>query len=155
MVAPPPCRRLGEKLAGHALQLTVGADVLEKVSIGTEADAAALDVRRRLESLQRDDTLREALAVEVHLQRADLLQHDTLALEQVRLDELLGGGQHSHDVGLGGRGGKLNVLAQRLEVVVTGLHGAVSGVVNALGAAGVGTTHNLISNRHSTQDLDS
>ena len=67
------------------------------------------------------------------------------------LDELLGGGEDGHGVGFRHGGGVLDVLGEALEVVVAGLHGAVGGVVDALGTSRVGATHNLISYRHSTK----
>ena len=141
---------LRQKFAGHALQLAVHADVLEEVGLGTEADVHLLDVRAGVERIQRDDALGESLAGDVGLEGADLREHDALALQQVRLDELLGGCQHGHDVGLGGGGGKLDVLGERLEVVIAGLHGAVGGVIDALGTSRVGATHDLVSDRHNS-----
>ncbi len=139
---------LRQEFAGHALQVAVHADVLEEVGLGTEADVHLLDVRAGVERIQRDDALGETLAGDVGLEGADLREHDALALQQVRLDELLGGCQHGHDVGLGGSGGELDVLGEALEVVVAGLDGMIGGVVDALGTLGIGALDDLISNRH-------
>ncbi len=139
---------LRQQLTRHALQLAVHADVLEKVGLGAEADVYLLDVAGGLEGVGGDDALREALAADVGLKGTDLREHDALALEQVRLDELLGGGQHGNDVGLGGGGGKLDVLGEGLEVVVAGLDGMVGGVIDALSTLGIGALDDLISDRH-------
>ncbi len=139
---------LGQEFAGHALQLAVHADVLEKVGLGAEADVHLLDVRAGLERIGGDDALGETLAGDVRLKGTDLAQHNALALQQVRLDELLGGGEHGHDVGLGGGGGELDVLGEALEVVVAGLDGMVGGILDALGTLGIGALDDLISDRH-------
>ena len=139
---------LRQEFTRHALQLAVHADVLEKVGFGAEADVHLLDVAGGLERVGGDDTLREALAADVGLKGTDLREHDALALEQVRLDELFGGGQHGNDVGLGGGGGKLDVLGEGLEVVVAGLDGMVGGVIDALSTLGIGALDDLISDRH-------
>ena len=139
---------LRQQSAGDALEAAVRANVAEQLGVGTEADAHALDEGGGIERVGGDDRLGEALRTNVGLQRADLLEHDALTLEQVGLDVLLRGGEDRDDVGLGGGGGKLDVFGELGEVVITGLLGAVGGILDALGALGVGATHNLIRNRH-------
>jgi len=144
---PRSCLR--EQFARYALQLAVRTDVREQLNIGTEADADALDVRRGIERIGGDDALGEALRANVRLQCANLLEHDALALQEVRLDVFLGSGENSHDVGFGDRGGKLDVFGKLTEVIVAGFDGMVGGVIDALATLRVGATHNLVSDRHS------
>ena len=137
------------QVAGDALHAVAGADVLEQVGLGAEADADTVDVARRIEVSTRDLALLEALAAEIHLEGAELVEHDALAGEQSLLDVFLRGGEHRNNIGFCNSRCKLNVLSEGLEIVVAGLHGAVAGVVDAFVTCGIGAGNNFVSNSHS------
>ncbi len=113
-----------------------------------EADADLLDVGRGIEIVRADDGLRETLAADLGLERAELVEDDALTLKQMALDKLLHGGEDGDNVGLGGRGGELDVVGNRLEIVVAGLLGAVGGIVYSFTTLRVGALDDLIRNRH-------
>ena len=137
------------QVAGDTLHGVLGADVLEQVGLGAEADADAVDVRSGVERGAGHRGLTEAAALEVHLEGTELVQHDALAGEQTLLDVFLGGRQYGHDVGFRDGRCELNVLSESLEVIVAGLHGAVTGVVDAFVTCGIGAGNHFVSYSHS------
>ena len=137
------------QLAGYSLHGVLSADVLEQVGLGAEADADTVNVARRVEVSAGHRGLTEAAALQIHLEGAQLIEDDALTSEQTFLDVLLGSGKHSDNVGFRDGSGKLDVLGERLEIVVTRLHGTTSSVIDALITGRIGTSNNFVSNSHS------
>ena len=140
------------QVAGDALHGVAGADVLEQVGLGAEADADTVNVAGRIERGAGHRGLTEAAALDVHLEGTELVEHDALAGEQTLLDIFLGRGKHSHDIGFCNGRSKLNVLSESLEIVVAGLHGAVAGVVNAFVTCRIDAGNNFVGNSHNKNE---
>jgi len=141
-------RRLVHQVRRFAFQALEHPDVLHQLDVGMEADADLLDVGGGIEVVRTDGGLGEALAADLGLERAELVEDDALSLQQMAFDELLHGGEDGHDVGLGGRGGELDVIGQQLEVVVARLLGTVGGILYTFATLRVGAFDDLIHNRH-------
>ena len=97
----------------------------------------ALDHRRGRELLVGDSLFGVALALQRHLQTAEVVEHHHLALGERFGDMLLHAQEHSATVGLRHGGAVVDTAGQLLEGELTRLDGLTMVVVGALGTLGV------------------
>ena len=102
------------------MQLDTAGNVVLEALLGTEDNLVSLDHHRGREVAGSHRILGEALALDGHLQAAEVLQHHYLTAKQRTGDEGLDAGEHSHRIGLGNGSGVRDVRSQVLERVVRG-----------------------------------
>ena len=116
-------------LARDALELELLANLLLESGFGTEDNLPVPDHLGGLELGVGEGLLVVALALERHLEAADVFEHYDLSLIEGFDDVLLHALEHGIAVGGGHGGGVVDTLGKLLEVELTGLHGSALEVV--------------------------
>ena len=131
--------RLGlcQCLTRDSLQLEVLGDLLFESGVGTEDDAVALDHRCGRELLVGEGLCGVALALERHLESAEVLEHHHLTFGERLDDVVLHALEHRVAVRLGDGGAVVDASGELLHGEFTGLDGLGVIVVGALGTLGV------------------
>ena len=146
----PLLRGLRHRIARDTLVADTLGEFLLELGLGAEVHMPALDHLRGSEILALQGSLGEALGGESHDERAELVEHHATTVEERLHDEGFDTGEHCHGVTLGAGGGKGDVVRQVLEIIVTGLHGTGSEVVDTILAVRVLAFSNFVGNRQNS-----
>ena len=125
-------------IRADSLQREAFGDVLFELYLGAEDDAVATDEGRGREVVALHGFLVVALALDADVERAEVVEHHTLAAKQSLGDEGFDTCQHGHDVTFGTGGGEGDVVGEVLERVVASLHCGTLEVIH-FGILGVRT----------------
>ena len=113
----------------------------------------APDVGRGRELGVAEGRLLETLAVDADDERAQVVEHYALPVEERLLHLGADGSEHGHGVGLGDGGTLGDVLGEVVEVVGAGVAGLTAQIVLRVGTLGVLTLGYFVGNRHNRQFL--
>ena len=141
-------QKLREGIRADSLQRKVHSDRLFEDDIGAEHDAVTSDVRRGRELLILHRLAVVALALERHLEAAEVVEHDYLSLGEGFDDVLLHALEHGIAVALRHGGAVVDALGQLLHGELTGLDGCTVEILH-LRILGVSYFLYCVGNGHS------
>ena len=139
------------EIALDHLEFHVTDGVLGHDGGGAETHVAAQDVRGWVEAVAGHVALLETAGADGGVEDAEAGHHDILAGDERLLDELVHGGEDSHDVGLREGGLKDNLVANGLDVIDLVDRGTQAGVVDAFLAGRIAAGGNFYFERHDVE----